>query len=80
MPLMSITRSARFVTGPAWKVYCWVTTYWFCSRSSKSMSLMVTCSPFSPKGIDFSPVSQSANASLAFTSPSLRTPMMIARN
>ena len=71
---------ARFSVLPARKVYCWVTTYWFCSKSSKSMSLMVTCSPFSPKGIDFSPVSQAANSSLALTRPSLRTPIMIARS
>ena len=48
-----------------------VTTYWFCSRSSKSIRRMVTCSPFSPKGIDRSPVSQAANSSLALTRPSL---------
>ena len=46
------------------------------SRSGGS----VTCSPFSPKGIDRSPVSQAVNSSLALTRPSLRTPMTMARS
>ena len=50
---------------------CVVTTYWFRSRSSKSISRTVTCSPFGPNGIDRSPVSQAANSSFALTRPSV---------
>ena len=80
MPLTSSTRSARFSVGPARNVNCVVTTYWFCSRSSKSISRTVTCSPFGPNGIDRSPVSQAANSSLALTRPSVRTAMTMARS
>ena len=79
MPLTSSTRSARFSVLPARMVNCWVTTKLFCSMSSKSIRRMVTCSPFAPKGMERSPSSQAANSSFAFTSPSDRAPMTMAR-
>src|SRR5680860_1102623 len=68
MPLTSSTRSARFSEAPARIVNWVVTMYSFCSRSAKSIRRTVTCSPFSPKGMDRSPVSQAANSSLALRS------------
>jgi hypothetical protein len=44
----------------------------------KSIKLIVTCSPFSPKGIDFSDFSQDANSSLAEIKEPLFDPRIIA--
>jgi hypothetical protein len=64
---------------PARKVNCWVTTKLFRSMSSKSIRRMVTCWPSAPKGMERSPSIQAANSSFAFTSPSERALMTMAR-
>ena len=82
-PLHHSTRSNRFSTRPCLKVTSVEIIHWFDESSSgwsKSISRTVVCSPFGPKGMDFCPVSQAMNSSLATTGCGLvRAEIRIAR-